>query len=149
LVVAVLLAGPTGAGCGIVDLGDNPVPPMVVLDEDFFYCRVQPEVIATYRCSSGDSGMGDGACHGSHSFELDPLGETDPPPPCDGNVVVGPVPASYMNNFITSQVEVGPTPAQSEIHERPTRMRGHPRVIFAVDSDPQLVIREWILMGTP
>ena len=34
------------AGCSTVDLGDNIVPPDLRLDEDFFYCEIQPNVLS-------------------------------------------------------------------------------------------------------
>ena len=44
------LAGVLLGGCGTVELGDNIVPPDLMLDEDFFYCRVQPEVVPPQGC---------------------------------------------------------------------------------------------------
>ena len=40
--------------------------PDLALDEDFFYCRIEPEVIQKYGCASGSTGER-GQCHDSRS----------------------------------------------------------------------------------
>ena len=53
LVGMLFAAGACGAGdhsgvLGTVTLGDNFVAPDLALDEDFFYCRIQPEVLTKH-----------------------------------------------------------------------------------------------------
>ena len=141
-----ILALLCGVGCATEPLGDNFEQPEVQIDEDFFFCRVQPEVIALHRCASG--GDGDGGCHSTRSaMRLDPLGETDPPPSCDadGVIVGGVVPQSYRNNLEAVRFAVRPDPLSSPILQRATGGASHPRVIFDISSVEADLIIEWIL----
>jgi hypothetical protein len=115
-----------------------------MLDEDFFYCRVQPEVITLQTCASG-SAMDGGGCHASRSaLRLDPAAETDPPPACDGDFLVGTPPASYRGNFQAVQFTVQADPLSSAFYRRPIGLDSHPRVIFPDTSPEANVIIEWI-----
>ena len=51
---------------GTVDLGDDFVAPDLQLDDAFFYCRIQPEVLTRHSCATGDSGE-EGSCHSAAS----------------------------------------------------------------------------------
>ncbi len=135
-------------GCGTVDLGDNFVPPDVQLDEGFFFCRVQPEVIAANSCASGGAGEG-GMCHSSRSsLRLDPDGETDPPPACNGDTPIGAVPNSYRNNLEAVRFTVQADPLSSPLYRRPLGIDSHPRAVLAGESDPAAqVLFQWITMG--
>jgi len=136
------------AGCDTVDLGDNFVPPDIQLDEDFFYCRVQPEVIAAQSCASGLAGEG-GACHSSQSgLRLDPAGETDLVP-CTGDVVDSPVPTSYQDNLEAVRAFVYSDALSSPLYLRPVGMDTHPRIIFDASSPEAMLIIEWISGGGP
>ncbi len=135
------------AGCALEPLGDNFVQPEVMVDEDFFFCRVQPEVIAPQTCASGASGES-GSCHSARSaMRLDVLGETDMPPDCDedGVVVGGAVPQSYMNNLEAVRRGVRPDPLSSPLYQRPIGQASHPRVIFDASSPEADLIVEWML----
>jgi hypothetical protein len=136
-----------GAACGTIDRGDNIVPPDLALDEDFFYCRIQPEVVTVQTCASGGAGEG-GDCHDSRSaLRLSPQAEVDPPPTCDGNTVTGGVPQSYMDNYVAAQATVQSDPLSSAFYRRPTGLDGHPRVIFPEGSAEANLIVEWITSG--
>lgn len=141
-----LLAG-LAASCGTVDVGDNIVPPELALDEDFFFCRVQPEVLGATSCASGDSGEA-GECHADRSsLRLSTMAESDPPPACDGDNVVGPVPMSYELNFQAVQFTVQSDALSSPLYRRPIGLDSHPRIIFDEASPEAQLIFDWIAMG--
>jgi hypothetical protein len=142
-----LLALLLGSGCGTIDPGDNFVPPDVSLDEDFFYCRIQPEVISASTCASGGPGEG-GECHADQSsLRLSAMAEADAPPACDGDAVVGPVPDSYMANYQAVQFTVQSDPLSSPFLLRPTGRQSHPREIFPEMSPQADLIIQWISAG--
>ncbi len=136
-----------GSACGTVDLGDNFVPPDLVLDEDFFFCRIQPEVITPQSCASGAAGDGN-SCHANRSaLRLNSGAETVAPPACEDGVVVGTVPAEYEANLEAIRFTVQSDPLSSPVYRRPIGLDSHPRVIFDEASPEADLIVEWILMG--
>ncbi|MDQ3032282.1 MAG: hypothetical protein M3Y87_07695 [Myxococcota bacterium] len=140
------IAGGGLAGCGTIDLGDNIVPPDLMLDEDFFYCRIQPEVVQPSGCAGGGPGE-EGMCHTSRSSMrlVDTTGVA--PPECEGDMVVGVVPPEYMQNFTAVQFTVQSDPLSSPFYRRPTGLDSHPRVIFP-EGDPSAdLISQWISRG--
>lgn len=135
------------AACGTVDPGDNFVPPDLMLDEDFFYCRIQPEVVAAHGCASGMGGE-EGACHSAKSaLRLDPMAEMVAPPACDGDRATGAVPPAYLDNFTAVQLSVQSDPLSSPFYRRPIGLDSHPRVIFPEGSPEADLIVMWISQG--
>lgn len=115
-----------------------------MLDEDFFYCRIQPEVITAHSCASGLSGEG-GSCHSARSaLRLEVAAETDPPPACDGDILLETEPASYRTNFQAVQFTVQTDPLSSPFYRRPVGLDSHPRVIFEEGTPEADLIIEWI-----
>ena len=153
LFAAALAAGVCGAvGCqtvpDTVDLGDNFVTPDLQLDEDFFYCRIQPEVISAQGCSSGAAGEA-GECHSARSsLRLAAMAEADAPPMCSADDrVEGPVPMSYMANFEAVRFTVSSDPLSSPFYRRPVGLDSHPREIFGELSPEADLIIQWISAG--
>lgn len=131
-------------GCATEPLGDNFVAPDPMIDEDFFYCRIQPEIIAVQSCSSGGAGEG-GMCHSARSaLRLDPMGESDPRPACEGDLLIGDPPASYVANFERVRFTVRADPFSSPFYRRPIGLDSHPREIFAPDSAEADLIVMWL-----
>jgi hypothetical protein len=127
---------------GTVELGDDFVAPDLQLDESFFYCRIQPEVLTRHSCATGASGEG-GTCHDSESALR--LAATDAPPPCDGNgVLVDGVPDAYRANFDAVSFSVQSDPLTSPLYLRPTGQASHPRTIFDEGDEAAELIVEWI-----
>lgn len=152
LVLGATLALALGAfapACGTVDLGDNIIPPSIRLDEDFFYCRIQPDVIITSGCATG--GAGDtGGCHMSQSALLleDASAEARPACTADGELEPGAVvPDVYMRNLTRVRFTVTSDPESSPFYRRPTGEDSHPRVIFDTMSPEALLIVDWITRG--
>lgn len=135
------------AGCATIDLGDNIVPPDLQLDEDTYYCVIEPMVIAPSSCAGGGAGEG-GMCHTTRSS----LRLTDTsmitPPECDAEGrPIAAVPPEYTQNFQAVQFTVQTDPLSSPFYRRPTGLDSHPRVIFDEASTEAGLIRDWIAMG--
>lgn len=138
-----------GAGCGVVDLGDNPSPPSNIVDEDFFFCQVQPNVVTPMGCATGIAGD-TGGCHARQSalFLEDASGMG--PPACDedNNVLPGEVvPEVYRSNLTNIRFTVASDPMSSPFYRRPLGLDSHPRMIFDVGSPEEMIVRDWITGG--
>jgi hypothetical protein len=127
---------------GTVDLGDDFVAPELQLDADFFFCRIQPDVLSKHSCASGGAGDG-GGCHDSRSALR--LLATDAPPPCDADgVVVSAIPEAYEANLEAIRFSVQSNPLDSPLYLRPLGRASHPRVIFGEDDPAADLIVDWI-----
>ena len=145
-----------GAGCvstddngiiGSVGLGDDFVAPDPQLDEAFFYCRIQPEVLTKYSCATGKSGEG-GGCHDSQSAMR--LRATKAKAPCDSSgAVVGTVPDAYAENLDAVQYSVQSDPLTSPLYLRPLNRASHPRAIFSSGDPAAKLILDWISGAGP
>jgi hypothetical protein len=136
--------GPTqdNGWLGTVDLGDDFVAPNLQLDESFFYCRIQPDVLTRHSCASGGDGEM-GSCHESNSALR--LLATDAAPPCDDDgALVEAVPDAYRANFEALSFSVQSDPLTSPLYLRPTGQASHPRIIFDEDDDAAQLIVDWI-----
>lgn len=129
-------AGPRPDGGPRADTGTTSSA-RAPLDPDFFYCRVQPEVIARVRCASPRG------CHASNtSMRLVSAGETDAPPSCTQDHPTGPVPASYYTNLARARAETRVTARQSDLYWRPLG-HSHDRLFDETSAEAQL-LRAWI-----
>jgi hypothetical protein len=135
--------GPTedNGWLGTIDLGDDFVAPDLQLDEGFFYCRIQPDVLTRHSCASGGSGEM-GSCHDSNSSLR--LIASDVAPPCDGDVLIDDVPEAYRDNFEAVSFSVQSDPLTSPLYLRPTGQASHPRTIFDEDDEAAQLIVDWI-----
>lgn len=129
-----------------VDLGDNPEPPDLAIDEGFFHCRIQPEVITAFSCAAGVAGDG-GGCHLSRSALR--LVEVTQEPRCQGDRVVGTPPAESEVNLERVRATLGVDAESSPFYRRPLGLDSHPRVIFDEDSEAAELIRMWLSQGAP
>lgn len=134
-------------GCGTLDLGDNIVPPDLQLDEDYFYCVIQPQVLTAKSCAGGGDGEG-GMCHADRSA-LRLVETMDGPPECneEGVVTGGDLSADYIANFEAVRFTVQSDPLSSPFYRRPTGMDSHPRVIFDESDECADLIFQWINRG--
>jgi hypothetical protein len=134
------------AGCGTIDLGDDIIAPDLQLDEDFFHCEIQPNVLTAKSCASGMDSE-NGSCHSDRSA-LRLVATTDAAPLCEGGVIVGgTIPADSIANFEAVRFTVQSDPLSSPFYRRPTGMDSHPRVIFAEDDPCADLIVQWITQG--
>ena len=150
-VFAITCATLLGSGCGLptasdtVDLGDNPEPPDISIDADFFHCRIQPEVITEFRCAPGESADG-GGCHTARSALR--LVEVPTPPRCQDGRVVGAPPVESEVNLERIRTTVGVDAEASPFYRRPLGLDSHPRRIFEESSAAADLIRMWLNGGT-
>lgn len=127
-----------------VDLGDNFEPPDFALDEDFFHCVIQPEVITKYQCAEGGAGDGDG-CHTARSALR--LIEVSDKPRCTDDRVIGAPPSDSLVNLERVRATIAGDSESSPFYRRPIGKDSHPREIFDEDSEPAGLIRQWIDQG--
>lgn len=129
---------------GTVDLGDNFVAPDLALDEDFFYCRIQPEVIQKFGCAAGNDGER-GQCHDSRSALqlIDSMEKAT----CSNGRVTGALPDGFEANYEAAQFFVQTDPLTSPFYLRPTGQASHPRRIFGTSDAAARLITEWITAG--
>jgi len=147
-VAALLLAacGEHGLFPTTVDPGPDFGIADVVFDEGYYYCKVEPMLVAQ-RCGPGDPARGEAAngCHATvTSFRL-----TEYPPPlvaegCTGVVpgTVG-IPAIAQQNYQGAQARMRRDPDNAPLLLRPTGKAQHPRVIFDPTSPEADIIRQW------
>lgn len=129
-----------------VDRGDDFGVADVVFDEGYYYCKVEPVLVAQ-RCGPGDPGRGEAAngCHASvTSFRLTeymPLVADT----CGGSVTPGTVgiPPVAQQNYQGAQARMRRDPDNAPLLLRPTGKAQHPRVIFDPQSPEADVIRAW------
>lgn len=147
LVVGAAACGPseqTGV-VGTVELGDNFVAPDLQLDEAFFFCRIQPEVLTKHSCASGGSGE-QGQCHDSRSALR--LIATKDAPPCDAKGAVVRMPsADYVANQDAVRFFVQSDPLSSPLYLCPLNQASHPRKIFDDNDVAAKLIAQWISAG--
>lgn len=136
-----LTAGCTPTVADTVDLGDNPEPPDVTLDESFFHCEIQPLVITAQGCVAGGAGEG-GSCHGARSALR--LVEVPTASLCQNGRLVGSAAAESIVNFERIRTSVGPDADASPLYRRPLGLDSHPRMIFAPDSQAAMLLRSWL-----
>jgi hypothetical protein len=139
-------------GCGVqngitgtIDPGDNLIAPDLALDDDFFYCKIEPLVIQQKSCANGASGE-QGRCHDSRSALR--LMASDASAPCNAaGRVTGTLPDAYIANLDAVRFFVQSDPLTSPLYLRPLNLASHPRRIFD-DKDPAAkLIEEWISAG--
>jgi hypothetical protein len=141
LVYAIVVFACSGCVFGSVDLGDDFVAPELQLDEDFFYCRIQPEVLTRHSCATGEADES-GGCHDSRSALR--LAATDTEAQCQGGAVVGEIPDAVQANFEAVRFSVQSDPLTSPLYRRPLGRASHPRAIFNEDDAAAELIVEWI-----
>ena len=128
--------------CGSIDLGDSSPVADPLIDEDFFYCRIMPEIINAHGCSAG---MGGSACHASTSaLYLDPASEAVVPPACDGNTWIGAVPPEWEQDLERVRFTVRGDAYSSPFLLRPIGVMNHDPVIFEDGSPEANLIVEWL-----
>jgi len=132
---------------GTVEPGDNFVAPDLTLDERFFFCRIEPEVLQKHSCATGGAGE-QGTCHDSRSalrLAPKPSGETAP---CDSaGRPIGAVPDSYQQDLEAVQYFVQSDPLTSPLYLRPINMASHPRRVFDAADPAAKLLEEWISTG--
>lgn len=131
-----------------MDPGPNFVVPDEQFDADFFFCRVEPELLVTKKCGSGDPAAGDAAngCHFNASAVSGMAIANHAPIECDGDhpknraalgsggVAQGNLQAVTL--VMSRDVQTAP------LFLRPTG-QNHPRPIFSREDPFVEVLRQW------
>lgn len=144
LLVLTASCGAKDGFTGTIDPGDNFVAPDLTLDEDFFFCRIEPEVIQKFGCANGGSGEA-GRCHDSRSSLR--LQVSSDMPSCSAGRVVGQIPDAYAANLEAVRYFVQADPLTSPFYLRPINQASHPRRIFDEQDAAAKLIQEWISAG--
>ena len=130
--------------CSTVDPGQDFNIAEVVYDENYYYCQVEPMLVAK-RCGAGDSSQGDsnGSCH----FNVTSYRLRDYSPlvadSCNGNSPQGPILGAARENYQSSQSRMQIDPEVAPLLTRPSGTQAHPRVIFDKTSPEADLIRQW------
>lgn len=145
LASAVLLGA---AGCTTVDPGPNFVVPDEQFAADFFFCRVEPELLVAKKCGPGDPAAGDAAngCHFNSSAVSGMAIANHAPIDCDGDHprnraqlgAGGPAQGNLQAVTLVMSRDVQTAP----LFLRPTG-QNHPRQIFPREDPVVEVLRQW------
>lgn len=136
------------SACTTVDPGTNFVVPNENFDADFFFCRIEPELLVAKRCGPGDPGAGDppNGCHFNSSA-------------VSGMAIADHVPVDCVDGRPVNRAQIGAgSAAQGNLQAvslvmsrdyqtaplflRPTG-QNHPRIIFPREDPVVNVIRDW------
>jgi hypothetical protein len=142
------------AGCSTVDPGPNFVVSDESFDADFFFCRVEPEVLVAKRCGPGDPGPGkqdpSNGCHFNASAVSGmPLAD-HAPVACEGGRVANRAQvgagSAAQGNLQSASLSMSRDVLTAPIFLRPTG-QNHPRAIFGRDDvegrTALEVLRQW------
>ena len=134
--------------CTTVDPGANFVVPDEQFDADFFFCRVEPELLFARKCGSGDPGAGDpsNGCHFNSSAvsgmaiaSHNPVACADGHPTNRAEIGAG---SGAQGNLQSVSLVMSRDYMTAPIFVRPTG-QNHPRTIFQKDDPVVDVIRQW------
>ena len=134
-------------GCSPVDPGPNFVVSEENFDADFFFCRVEPEVLVAKRCGPGDPGQDPAnGCHfNSSAVSGMPLAD-HAPVTCDNGRVVNRAQvgtgSAAQGNLQSASLAMSRDILTAPIYLRPTG-QNHPRAIFGRDDAVVEVLRQW------
>ncbi len=141
-----MLAG--AAGCTTVDPGLNFVVPDQNFDADFFFCRVEPELLFAKKCGPGDPAAGDAAngCHFNSSAVSGMALANHAAVPCaDGRptsrTLLG-AGSAAQGNLQAASLVMSKDYLTAPLFLRPTG-QNHPRAIFGRDDPVADVLRQW------
>lgn len=136
------------AGCTTIDPGPNFVVPDEQFDADFFFCRVEPEVLFAKKCGPGDPAAGDApnSCHFNASAVSGMAIADHAPIDCDGerprNRAQLGAGSPAQGNLQAVTLVMSRDVAAAPFLLRPTG-RNHPRQIFPPEDPVVEVIRQW------
>ena len=131
-----------GSGCGTVDLGTYEGVRDLRLDEDYYYCVIQPRVLTAKKCSSGEPGDS-GGCHSSNSSYR--LADIATPVNCASGKPTALPSAEERANYGASSLRVTRDPESSPLLSKPTGKSGSThKLVFDSSAAEAGLIRTWI-----
>lgn len=140
--------GISASACTTVDPGPTFVVPDEQFDADFFFCRVEPEVLTAKRCGAGDPAAGDAAngCHFNASAVSGMALVNHAPIDCANGRPVNRAQlgagSGAQGNLQAASLVMSRDIATAPIFVRPTG-QNHPRAIFPREDPVAEVLREW------
>jgi hypothetical protein len=136
------------AGCTTVDPGPNFVVPDEQFDADFFFCRIEPEVLVAKKCGPGDPAAGDPAngCHFNASAVSGMPLTNHTPIDCAGDhptnrAQIG-AGSAAQGNLQAVTLEMSRDVTTAPLYLRPTG-QNHPRPIFTPQDPVVDLLRQW------
>lgn len=133
------------ASCTTVDPGPNFVVPDEQFDADFFFCRVEPELLLAKKCGPGEGADGNN-CHFNSSAVSgmalaahNPIDCADGRPTNRAQIGAG---SAAQGNLQAASLVMSRDYATAPIYLRPTG-QNHPRAIFPREDPVVDVIRQW------
>jgi len=138
----VFAAATLSIGCGTVDLGTYEGVRDIKLDEDYFYCVIQPQVLTAKKCAGGEPGD-TGGCHSSNSSYR--LAEVNASVACASGKATGTPSTEERSNYAASSLRATRDPESSPLYAKPTGKSGSShKVVFDATSPEAALIRTWI-----
>lgn len=132
-------------GCTTVDPGPNFVVSDEQFDADFFFCRVEPELLVAKKCGSGEPGDNNNCHFNSSAVSGMALAPHNPIDCADGRPVnraqIG-AGSAAQGNLQSTSIEMSRDYLTAPLYLRPTGAN-HPRAIFPKDDPVVEVIRQW------
>lgn len=134
--------------CTTVEPGPNFVVPDEQFDADFFFCRIEPELLIAKKCGPGDPGAGDqsNGCHFNSSAVSGmalanhaPVDCLDGHPVNRGQVGAG---SGAQANLQSVSLEMSRDYVTAPFFLRPTG-QNHPRSVFPREDPVTDLIRQW------
>lgn len=132
-------------GCVTVDPGANFVVPDEQFDADFFFCRVEPELLVAKKCGSGEPGD-NGSCHNNAAAVSGMALAPHTPVECSSGrpvtrAQVG-AGSAAQGNLQSTSLEMSRDYLTAPLFLRPSGAN-HPRAIFGKEDAVVEVIRQW------
>jgi hypothetical protein len=138
----------TIVGCTTVDPGPNFVVPDEQFNADYFFCRVEPELIFAKKCGPGDPAAGDAAngCHFNSSAVSGMALANHAPVDCDGErprsrTQLG-AGGAAQGNLQAVTLVMSRDVSTAPLFLRPTG-QNHPRQIFTREDPVVEILRQW------
>ncbi len=147
-VLILALGGALTAGCTTVDPGPSFVVPDEQFDADFFFCRIEPELLVAKRCGPGDPALGDKAsgCHFNPSAVSGMAIANHAPVDCTSGRPVNRAQigsgGAAQGNLQAVSLVMSRDVATAPLFLRPTG-QNHPRAIFPREDPVLELLREW------
>lgn len=147
--VAVVTTASFGQGCETIEPGANFVVADERFDADYFFCKVEPEVLFAKKCGSGDPGLGDRAngCHFNASSVSGMALIQHPPVDCGGGdrpvnrTQIG-AGSPAQSNLESASIVMSRDYTTAPIFVRPTGAN-HPRAVFPKNDPAADILRTW------
>jgi hypothetical protein len=139
---------PLAAACSTVDPGPNFVVPDEQFDADFFFCRVEPELLMAKRCGPGDPAAGDAAngCHFNASAVSGMAIADHPRVDCANDHPINRVQLG-AGGAAQSNLQAVTLVMSRDVQTAPLLLRptgqNHPRPIFARGDPVEELLRQW------